>query len=150
MEGLAVWARAVEAWGGESGAERAERAALSLGEAVSRERTVHALFSPARRAAAAPRLAAGSAGEVQEVLLRALPGGQFLLRGEGGRLVLEWTGTGRPTLESPPGWTAERAPRPRGQPLRWVLVRTARRPGRELPRLRARVGGRWWSLVRPA
>jgi hypothetical protein len=150
-EGLAAWSRAVEAWGSQAGAKRAERAALSLGEAVSRERKVRALFSPSgRRSAGAVRLAAGSAGDVQEVLLRALPSGQFLLRGEGARLVLEWTGPGRPTLESPPGWTAERAPRPRGQPLRWTLERTNPRAGRRLPPLRARVAGRWWPLVHPA
>jgi hypothetical protein len=149
-EGQAAWTSALETWRGKAGAERAERAVLSLGEAVSRERKVRALFSPVGAASGGARLAAGSAGEVQEVLLRALPSGQFLLRGEGGRLVLEWTGPGRPTLESPGGWTVERAPRPRGQPLRWTLTRSKRHAGKVLPELRARVGGRWWPLVHPA
>jgi hypothetical protein len=146
-EGLAAWTHAVEAWSARTKAPRMERVALSLEEAVSRERQVRALFAPSGPKAA--RLAAAPGGEVQEVLLRALPGGQFLLREEGGHLVVEWTGRGRPTLESPGGWKAERAPRPRGQPLRWTLSRTGR-GGAKLPELRARVGGRWWALVHPA
>ena len=150
-EGAAAWALAVEAWAGSGRSSRAERAALSLEEAVSREQKVRALFAPAPAAEEGMRLAAGAASEAQEVLLRSLPGGQFLLRGEGSRLVLEWTGPGRPTLESPAGWTAERSPRPRGQPLRWTLRRSGRaRRAKKLPELRARVGGRWWPLVHPA
>lgn len=150
-EGTAAWAHAVEAWARRGGTARAERAALSLEEAVSREHGVRALFAPAPSGAEGMRLAAGAAGEAREVLLRALPGGQFLLRGEGSSLVLEWTGPGRPTLESSAGWTAERTPRPRGQPLRWTLRRTGRaRPAKRLPVLRARVGGRWWPLVHPS
>ena len=142
-DGEAALAQVLSKWSARTGERKSERAALSLGEAVSRERRVKALLAPRPRGPA--RLAAASSGEVQEVLLRTLPGGQFLLRSEGARLLVEWTGPGRPTLEQPEGWTVERQARPRGQPLCWILLRRGKQAA--LPALRARVGGRWWPLV---
>ena len=120
-----------------------ERAALALGEAVSRERKVAALLS--RRAPGGPVLLAAAAKGDEEVLLRTVPGGGFLLCSEGERLWVEWRGRGTPTLSVSRGWRAEPQARRRGAPLRWTLARTGH-GARSLPTVSAVVAGKRWTL----
>jgi len=143
-DGLAALGRALRAHWEDAGPASQERAALALGEAMSRERKVVDLFSRPPPSSAPARLAASVHGD-EEVLLREVPGGGFLLCSEANLLWVEWRGRGAPTLRVSRGWKAERQVRRRGAPLRWVLRRTGQRaPG--LPSVSAVVGGTRWTL----
>jgi len=144
-DGQAALARALSAHARQAGPQSQERAALALGDALSRERRVTALLSrPDRRGPL--RLSASVEGDA-EVLLRTLADGGFLLCSEGERLWVEWRGRGTPTLSVSRGWTAEPQPRRRGAPLRWTLRRTGR-AARGLASVSAVVAGRRWTLWR--
>jgi hypothetical protein len=144
-DGAEALGRALRAHLDEAGRASQERAALALGEALSRERKVVDLFS--RPPSAGPARLAASAHGDEEVLLRVVPGGGFLLCSEGERLWVEWRGRGAATLSVSRGWKAERQVRRRGGPLRWTLLRTGRVAGR-LPSVSAVVGGKRWTLWR--
>jgi len=145
-DGVAALGHALRAHRAASGQESLEKAALALGEALSRERKVVALFSRPAEPEGPVRLAARAQGD-EEVLLRAVPGGGFLLCSEGDRLWVEWRGRGAPTLSVSRGWKAEPQPSRRGSPLRFPLLRTGRGAA-GLPAVSAVVAGKRWTLWR--
>lgn len=145
-DGVAALGLALRVHREASGQGATERAALALGEALSRERKVVALLSRPGGPAGPARLAARAHGD-EEVLLRAVPGGGFLLCSEGDRLWVEWRGRGAPALSVSRGWKAEPQPGRRGTPLRWALLRTGRGAA-GLPAVSAVVAGKRWTLWR--